>query len=319
MATIALVSAGNAPGVTTTAFALTLAWPGPTLLAECSPAGGHLLAGYFRGSLSAADRGLWQLALQTRHGVGAAMADLGNQLITLDDSGAKKLLPGLRDPFKALQISEDMWMRIGELLAHLPVTTLIDIGHAGADLPPLVRTADLVMMTLRPEPAQIAAARPRLEVLRDALGDTAQIGLCVLRDGDYSVREVEHALSRPAGGFAVSAHLPDDPKSAAVLTRGTKPGRGFTTAPLLREAALLARNLYRGLEQTGTPAPVPFAAPHNSSPQQSQHLAQPAQHPGAAHQPRPAPPTAPPLSERGAPNGVGYSHPGGLVLRGGDA
>ncbi|MFI0448052.1 hypothetical protein [Actinomadura sp. 6N118] len=245
MAVIALVSPGNSPGVTTTAFALTLAWPQPVLLAECSPAGGHLLAGYFQGRLSALDRGLWQLALATRHGQQAALADLGNQIVALDETGDRRLLPGLRDPF--WPIDEAMWEQIGDLFAALPGDVIADIGAVHVDLPfPLVRRADLLLMVMRPTFEQIAAAKPRLTKLREALADTLPIGLCLVGDGEYDPRDI--ASERAGlGPFATVIRLPADRKSAAVLVHGSKPGRGFTTAPLLREAALAAKGMQRSI------------------------------------------------------------------------
>jgi hypothetical protein len=69
---------------------------------------------------------------------------------------------------------------------------------------------------------------------------------------------VQGALSAAVGAFTLVTRLPEDPKAAAVLAKGAKPGRGFTTSPLLREAALLARNLDR--------AQADLAAPPRSAP-----------------------------------------------------
>ena len=68
MTVIALTSAKGAPGVTTTALALTLLWPRPVLLAECDPAGdSSLLAGYMGGSVEHT-RGLLGLLAAQRRG-----------------------------------------------------------------------------------------------------------------------------------------------------------------------------------------------------------------------------------------------------------
>ncbi len=68
MSMIALTSAKGAPGVTTTALALTLVWPRPVLLAECDPAGdSSLLAGYLQGSVEHT-RGLLGLLAASRRG-----------------------------------------------------------------------------------------------------------------------------------------------------------------------------------------------------------------------------------------------------------
>lgn len=266
MATVALVSPGNAPGCTTAAFALTMAWPGRALLAECNPTGGHLLASYFHGRYSAADRGLWHLALAARHGVPAAAQELAQHLLPLDQDGERRLLPGLRDPFRAIQISSETWQAVAETLRQWPADVLADVGHIGTDMPfPLVEAADLAVMVMRSELGQIAAARPRLAELRKALGDAAPIGLCIIGDGPYGTREVERSLADSVGDFALVARLPHDPRSAAVLSHGEKPARGFASAALMREASLIARTLHR-FTTTGSPQPplqpVPTLAQH---------------------------------------------------------
>ena len=62
---IAVVSSKNSPGATTTALALTLAWPRPALLAELDPRGGDILWGYGRGQ-NVGGAGLLRLQLTSR-------------------------------------------------------------------------------------------------------------------------------------------------------------------------------------------------------------------------------------------------------------
>ncbi len=68
MTAIALVSAKGSPGVTTTALALSHAWPEVhperrVLIAECDAAGGDIATGYLRGTLDDS-RGLLALSAQ---------------------------------------------------------------------------------------------------------------------------------------------------------------------------------------------------------------------------------------------------------------
>ncbi|WP_067889114.1 hypothetical protein [Actinomadura chibensis] len=252
MAVVALVSPGNAPGATTAAFALTLGWPRPALLAECDPSGGHILAGYFGGRVPY-DRGLWQLALETRAGTRAALADLPNQTVPLDEDQQRLLLPGLRDPFHGVQVTDEMWNGIAEVLGrlpHLPVPldVLVDIGEVDTDLPfPVVSAADIVVMVMRSSFTQAAKAKPRLAELRKALGETARIGLCLVGDGPYTTTEL--GKERNLGPFSLTVRLPEDARTAAVLSAGAPPRRGFATAPLMREATLAGRILLRHLEE----------------------------------------------------------------------
>lgn len=259
MALIALVSPGNAPGVTTTAFALTMAWPRPALLAECDPSGGHLLAGYFGGRIPY-DRGLWQLALQSRHSPQAAIAEVPGQCVELDEEGQRHLLPGFRDPFQAVQVNDEMWRRVGEVFGRLGRDVIADVGEVDNDLPfPLVSAADLVLIVMRPTFTQAAKAKPRLAELRRALGESAAIGLCVVGEGPYDLDEIKK--ERNLGPFTLAVRIPADERSAAVLSDGAAPRRGFTAAPLMYNASLIARKLQQVITMADQ-IPQPAAAPH---------------------------------------------------------
>src|SRR5438046_2574627 len=77
MAVLVLASPGGAPGVTTTALALTLAWPRAVVMAECDPAGGSVLAGLWQGRVPAGAAGaLLRFAVAAQHDPAAAAAAL---------------------------------------------------------------------------------------------------------------------------------------------------------------------------------------------------------------------------------------------------
>ena len=100
---IALVSAKGSPGVTVSALAFTLTWPGRCLLAECDPAGGDVLAGYLRGSLDAR-RGLAELAVAELRG--RLRDEFERQLVDLEAPRRRRLLlPGVRDPAQAATVA----------------------------------------------------------------------------------------------------------------------------------------------------------------------------------------------------------------------
>lgn len=242
MSLIALVSAGNAPGVTTAAFAMTLSWPDGVLLAECAPAGGHLLAGYFHGAFPA-DRGIWHLAFDLQQGRQPEPAALiSEHTLALDGEGHRLLLPGARGPFQLSDFSPDIWAEIAERFRMLPTDVIADVGPIGADLPfPLIHAADLVVLVLRPSFAQAAAARPRVDALRQALGDGAPLALCLIGKGDYRVDDFNSSL----GGFVDSIELPTDERSARVLHEGVPAGKGFSNGQLMRAAAAGGRRLRR--------------------------------------------------------------------------
>lgn len=245
---VVLTSVGDAPGVTTSAFALTTCWPRDqrVLLAECSPSGGRMLRGYFR-CHAPAERGLWHLALAAVHGENAAHAELWRQTIPLDKQRHRLLLAGLTDPFLSVQLSA-AWPTLAEVMADLPVTVLADIGAIGPYMPiELARAAAMAIVVIRPTLAQLAAARPRLARLRQAVD--LPIGLCVIGHRPYTVRDVQRVIDNTA----ITLTLPDDPSAAEVLAAGVDTDRlrqRIQTGELMRAATHAAANLDRHLQAT---------------------------------------------------------------------
>jgi len=218
MTLIALTSAGDAPGVTTTAFAMTLASPDPALLAECSPAGGKVLRGYFRGATPPSG-GLWELALAAVRGsVATAEEALWEHVVPLDPERRHLLLPGLDDPFLSAELSATAWETLAATLARLPFTVLADAGPIGPDQPfAVLRAADRVVLVMRPTLAQVLAARPRLARLRQALRSPAPLGLCLIGEHPYTASDVRTEL----GDFDPTIVFPADDGAAAVLSEGS--------------------------------------------------------------------------------------------------
>lgn len=240
MTLITITSPGDGAGATTTAFAMALTWPDRILLAECSPAGGKIMRGYFRYQAPPAG-GLWELALAAVHGQAAAMEALWAQTIALDAARHRLLLPGLSDPFSSSELSAGTWDTVAAALSDLPVDVLADAGPIGPEQPfALLRAAELVLVVMRPTLAQVAAAKPRLARLRQALGADAPLGLCVIGDHPYTPRDIHTAL----GEFAVSLSLPLDEKAAAILSEGGGSDwarRRIQVSPLMRAASAAAQ------------------------------------------------------------------------------
>jgi hypothetical protein len=234
MSLIAVTSPGDAPGATTAAFAMALTWPGRVLLAECSPAGGKLLRGYFRCSLPS-EGGLWDLALAAVQGPDAAMNALWDQVVALDEEGQRLLLPGLVDPFSSTELERPTWEHLATAFAGLPFAVLADTGPIGPEQPfALLRAAELVIVVMRPTLAQVAAARPRLARLRQALRPVP-LGLCLIGERPYTARDIRAQL----GEFAFTTVLPVDGKAAEVLSEGGGSDwtrRKIEGSPLLRAA-----------------------------------------------------------------------------------
>ena len=241
MSLYALVSPGGAAGVTTTALALALTWPRPVILAECDPAGGDILAGLFAGHLPA-PRGLLGLAFEVGRGPAAISAEPGGHLAPLDGSGTRMFLPGLSDPRQAPGLAP-AWPAIARTLASQPCDVIADCGRldAGDGQPTSVLAeADVAVMVIRPSLRQVAAARPRIELLLQLRGAgpagsglAARDGLGLLLVGDkaHGPGEIARTL-----GVPVLASLPSDARTAAVLSDGVGRRSSLSDRSLMRAA-----------------------------------------------------------------------------------
>ncbi len=232
MTLYATVSPGGAAGCTTTALAITLTWPRPIILAECDPAGGDIVAGLFAGHLPA-PRGLLGVAYEAGRGVAAMSAEAGGQLAALDGSGTRMFLAGLSDPRQAPGMAP-AWPAIARMLSGQPCDVIADCGRldAGDGQPAAVLAeAELVAMVMRSSLRQIAAARPRIEMLAQLLGGPERMGLLLVGDKSHSHAEISKTL-----GVAVLASLPLDSKTATVLSDGVGRRTSLSDRPLMRAA-----------------------------------------------------------------------------------
>ena len=228
----ALVSAGGAPGVTTAAVALALTWPSTAILAECDPSGGDVLAGLLSGHVPAG-RGLMEHAIEAGRDARAATASLGRQLVPLDDSQQTLVLPGLTDPRQAAGLVPS-WPAVAATLTAQPADVIADCGRcdAGAAQPiAVLAAARTLAIVLRPTLRQVWSARSRAELLRELLGGSTRLALLLTGPGTHSAREVADAL-----GLPVVAALPDDPRTAALLSDGAGSERQLARGHLLRSA-----------------------------------------------------------------------------------
>jgi len=238
MSLYALVSGGGAPGVTTTAVALALGWPTQVIIAECDPSGGDILAGLFGGHLPASS-GLLALAIEAGRSTDAAARALWDQLIDLDSERSRLLLAGVSDPRQAAALAPS-WPTLAAALAAVPADVIADCGRLepGTDLAPVLSAAGVVALVLHPTLRQVSRARPRIEMLADMLGGTDRLALMIVGEGAHPAREVGQAL-----GLPVAAALPDDKKTASVLSDGAGSRRGLPARPLVRAAAGAGRAL----------------------------------------------------------------------------
>jgi hypothetical protein len=237
----ALVSAGGSPGVTTTAIALALTWPTPVIVAECDPSGGDILAGLLAGRVPAG-RGLMEHAMESGRSGRAVTASLATPLVPLDEGGTRMLLPGLTDPRQAAGLAA-AWPAVAATLTVQHADVIADCGRldAGTGQPlAVLSAARTVAIVLRPTLRQVWLAQSRVEALRQLLGGGARLGLFLTGPGTHSAREVAHALNLP-----VLAALPDDSRTAGLLSDGVGDRRYLTRGSLMRAGSSAGHALRR--------------------------------------------------------------------------
>jgi hypothetical protein len=252
----ALVSAGGSPGVTTAAIALTLTWPTPVIVAECDPSGGDILAGLLAGHLPAG-RGLMEHAMESGRSVQAATASLVTRLVPLDEDRTRMLLPGLTDPRQAAGLAT-AWPAVAATLTAQAADVIADCGRldAGTGQPLAVLcAARTVAIVLRPTLRQVWLARPRVEALSQLARGGARLGLLLTGPGTHSAREVARALNLP-----VLAALPDDARTAGLLSDGLGDRRYLTRGSLIRAGSTVGEAL-RGFHSAPSLAPARAGAP----------------------------------------------------------
>lgn len=278
MSLVTLVSAAGAPGVSTTALGLALAWPRRALVVEADPDGGSpVLAGWFQGR-PPHDRGVLNLAMALAYpGREGSPADwlpgaLTDVVVDLPGTDVQ-VLTGVRSPAQAGALTA-LWPHLAETSGRLEeggVDVLVDVGRLGLEHCPaaLVEAADAVLLLTGSDLPALAATRGRARELTARLAATGRsehLGLLVVGPGrPYPAREVGDLL-----GLPVVATLPHDPRTAQTLHLG-RPARRYGRSPLtaaLRSAAhavlrLAATNRSRlgGAATPPTPLPPPPVAP----------------------------------------------------------
>src|SRR5215510_8111610 len=216
-----------------------MTFPKLVTLAECDPAGGDILAGLFAGHLQA-PRGLLGVAFEAGRGVVAMSAGAGGHLAPLDGSGSRMFLAGLSDPRQAAGLAP-AWPAIARSLAGQPCDVIADCGRldAGDGQPASVLAeAELVAMVIRASLRQVAAARPRIEMLGQLRGGLERVGLLFVGEKGHSLAEISRTL-----GVGMLARIPSDARTAAVLSDGVGRRSTLDERPLLRAARAAGREL----------------------------------------------------------------------------
>jgi hypothetical protein len=251
---LALVSGGGSPGVTTAALALALTWPTEVVVAECDPGGGDILAGLLSAHMPAA-RGLMEHAIEAGRDRHSAAIGLRAQLVPLDGTRRRTLLPGLTDPRQAVGLAA-AWPAVAASLTAQRTDVIADCGRldAGPGQPTaVIEAAQAVALVLRPTLRQVWSARSRVEILTQLLDGKQRLVVVLTGPGTHAARDVAQALQVP-----VIAALPADARTAALLSDGIGSRSRIRTAPLTRSARAAGAALRR---HAGAPPPARSAAP----------------------------------------------------------
>lgn len=239
MRSVAVVSVGGAPGVTTLACAAAAAAPAsqPLLIIEAAPSGGTIAA-------------RWRLDVHDAVTTTARLAmDVTGKIDLWDVAhrpwlAGSRVIPGHPSAVVGRQAQVGRWL--ADQLATVTRPTLIDAGRVdgSSDQLDLLAAADAVWVLVDPIVEQVAAARaaaswlnragPVQVLVREQAGDPA-------RDAPASV----------AGtlGWPVAATVPSDPQSARALCGLSPARRNLVRSPLLRTGRALADRL-AGVEVT---------------------------------------------------------------------
>lgn len=245
MTLVLLCSAAGAPGVTTTALAMTLTWPGGAVLVDADRnATQSILAGFLRGA-DAGGRGLTALARAHRERRSIAEELPANCLPLVDgDAPRRMLLPGFSQAGSAT-LFQSAWPELAENLRRLSRTdtaVIVDAGRVGEGVPgPLLAAADVTLLLTRSSLRALAATRIQLTAIqqrRAQLSHGSELGLVLLGEGNpYSSKEIEHSF-----GVKIWGVLPEEARSAAVWSDGEPSTRRQRNGPLARSiTALVSR------------------------------------------------------------------------------
>lgn len=248
---IALVSGKGAPGVTTTALALTMAWPRPALLVELDPTGGDVRLGYGQG-IRTDGRGLTMLRDERRSNLAARLWD---NVLQLEGHEHRWWLPGVDHPRQARLMD---WTKIADLLTEsggLGVDVIADCGTYWTERPPrqVWQAAILVGLIVRPTVPGVATARITAEALvadleTGGLGADRLVGIPVGGGSGvapYPVRDVREALP----SLPIPTSIAWDRRGADILT-GISPARR-RPSKLMKQAAAAAEALLDSVDPTG--------------------------------------------------------------------
>lgn len=247
MGVLVLASASGAPGVTSTALGLTLAWPRAVVLVDADRSASQaILAGHLSGESAHAGglAGLLQ-AHRERAPLLPALEAAARPLPTPprpDDASeppARRFVSGFTH-LGAVDLFEGAWPGVVDAVREAPLDLVVDAGRTGhRGLPAgLVAGADAVGLVCRTSLASLVALRLHLSALLE-VAEPGRVGLVLVGPGrPYGAREVADQF-----GVPVLAEIAWDPGAAAELGEPGPPGRRWARTALARSLERAAASL----------------------------------------------------------------------------
>lgn len=262
MAITTLFSVAGAPGTTTTALALALAWPRNVVLIDADPAASApILTGWLKG-LQPHDRSLVDLVIAQRHGqiaetLQAATLPLPNSTV--------RFMPGIHAPGQADSV-DGLWPDLLPVLDNLDAAgtdVIIDAGRLNASHAPTaaIAAADLALLVTRSTLPALAAVRAWQSTIEALIADPSRFGLALVGAGrPNSADEIKRVFK-----LNILASLAFDPVNAEIFALGDNPNhpvdpRRFNNSALVKSARAAAAALQQAAQtrRSALRAPSPL-------------------------------------------------------------
>ena len=252
MTVIALTSTRGAPGVTTTALALTLAWPRAAMLVEADVSGSSSIkAGHLRGDAEP-EPNIVNLAIAHRNNA-LTLDAIRDVALELPLNRTRLVLPGVASSIQVGSLTNDFWETLAVTLHALTrrgVDVIIDAGRRGmtAGPEPLLRSADLVAVVTRTRLDDIVSVASNVAQLRGP-ADVAveRLGAILVGEGSpYRAADVKKAT-----GLQAWASMAYDPVNADRLSGGKEilSTARLDRSPLMRSAKSTVNGLQKVLDR----------------------------------------------------------------------